>query len=117
MNKRFIGNEGEELAVNFLKDNGKIIIDRNFNARGGEIDVIFKDGEYLVFCEVKLRDGLKFGDPLDAVNFSKIKNLTKASEYYLYKKHYSQDTPVRYDVIGILDGNIEWIKNAFDAFY
>lgn len=115
MNKKFIGDEGEKLAVNFLKSKGINVLERNFIAHGGEIDVIFVDEGYLVFCEVKFRVNTRFGDPLDAVNYSKIKRLIKASEYYLYKNHYPETTPVRFDVIGILDGNIEWIKDAFNA--
>lgn len=117
MNKRFIGDSGEELAVNFLLSQGKTIIERNYSTRSGEIDVIFEDGKYLVFCEVKLRMNTKYGDPLDAINYNKIKRLIKTSEYYLYKHHYPINQPVRFDAIGILDGHIEWIKNAFDSIY
>ncbi len=113
MNKKFIGDEGEKLAVNFLESKGVIVLERNFSAHGGEIDVIFKDEGYLVFGEVKYRVNTRFGDPFDAVNYSKIKRLIKASKYYLYKNHYPDNTPVRFDVIGILDGKIQWIKDAF----
>lgn len=114
MNKKQLGNDGENMAVDYLISKGVKIIDRNFYAKGGEIDVIFKDEDYLVFGEVKLRINTHYGDPLDAVNYKKIRRMFQTAQYYLYINKYPEDTKVRFDAIGILDGRINWIKNAFE---
>lgn len=112
-NKRSLGTEKEELAVAYLKEQYAEILDRNFYFRGGEIDLIAKDGEYVCFIEVKYRKSDRFGTPEDAVTVSKQKKIIMGAKYYLYQKRYSQDTPCRFDVISISGQEIVWIKDAF----
>ena len=116
MNKRSVGNDKEDLVTLFLKKNGVKILDRNYSTDKGEIDIIGSDGEYIVFFEVKYRKSAKHGNPLEAITPSKIRRIVNASKIYLYNNHYSDNTYIRYDCIGVLDSNITWIKNAFDAF-
>lgn len=113
MSKRSIGDDKETLSVNFLSNNNVKIIDRNFNTRHGEIDIIGIDGDYLVFFEVKYRANLNYGYPLEAVTKNKIRNIRNAARVYLYHKHLPETTAVRFDCISILGSDIQWIKSAF----
>ncbi|MDO5479237.1 MAG: YraN family protein [Clostridia bacterium] len=118
---RAIGNIGEDYAVKILKKNKYKIIERNFTVRGGEIDIIAKDGEYLVFTEVKLRRSADFGRPSEYVGLKKQENLRTAAMLYMKKTEY--DGLCRFDVVEIIgeinekgklmvsEANV--IKNAF----
>jgi len=115
------GVQGEELAVAFLLGKGYRIIERNFSCKGGEIDIIARDGKILVFVEVKARRSSSYGVPQLAVTSFKQRQIMTASLPWL-SSHRSHDTPARYDVIAIIlpDGGepvIEHIQNAFDLNY
>ena len=116
-----VGNRGEELASCFLEQNGLRIVERNFRCKGGEIDIIAKDGKTLVFVEVKSRKTLSYGVPQLAVTPFKQRQISKAALTWLAKNR-QQDAPARFDVIAILLSNdftcqIEHIRNAFDLAY
>ncbi len=117
MNKRQVGNSFEDMACKFLRDSGAHVIERNFRAFRGDIDIIAMDGRYLCFIEVKYRKDSKYGSAEAAVNFSKQKQICKLSKFYLYSKKKSEDIPIRYDVIAITSDSgiigIKWYKNAF----
>lgn len=112
-NKRSLGNEKEELAVSYLKEQKAVILAQNFYFRGGEIDLIVKDGEYVCFIEVKYRKNTRFGAPEEAVTLSKQKKIIQGARYYLYKNKYPTDIPCRFDVISVYGEEITWIKDAF----
>lgn len=118
---RTIGFEAEKLAKNHLLAEGLEFIEANYHCRGGEIDLIFKDKNVLLFLEVKLRSNNRFGSAAEMVTLSKQKKIIKAAEHYLLKKHLSDNVQCRFDVIAIDTKNerqatkIHWIKNAFDA--
>lgn len=114
-NRRKIGNDYENKAAEYLKQEGFSIIERNFYSRNGEIDIIARDGRYLVFVEVKYRSDNSCGNPLEAVNASKQKRICRTAFYYCQKNGYGDTTPCRFDVIAI-EGKqkIVHIKNAFD---
>lgn len=114
MNTRSIGREKEESAFQYLLNHGYQILDRNFYTRYGEIDLIGKEGSYLVFIEVKYRASLKNGAPEASVTMAKQKKIIMAARYYLYKKGYPEDTAVRFDVLSILKDEYRLIKNAFE---
>lgn len=111
-NKRAIGNSYEQMAGAYLEKQGYQIITYNYYCRQGEIDIIAKDGEYIVFCEVKYRRTNKNGNPLEAVNRKKQQVISKCAMFYL-TTHGLIDHPCRFDVIGILDEKIQLVKNAF----
>lgn len=119
LNKRILGNSGEEMACNYLIENGNQIIYRNYRIRDSEIDIIFKDADsinnitYLVFCEVKYRSTSQCGEPYEAVTNRKIRKICKAAKHYLYSNKLSEDTPVRFDIVSIVESEITHIKNAF----
>lgn len=116
MNKRKIGNEGEDIATEYLENMGMRIVDRNYYTDRGEIDIVFKDKEYLVFCEVKYRGQKAAYNPLEAVTKAKQRSIVRTARVYLYEHGISQDCLLRFDCIGITEDRIEWIKDAFHAF-
>lgn len=126
INKRSVGSYFESLAASYLEDQGMEIIARNYRSRMGEIDLIGKEKaeeeigyqkvltDYLVFIEVKYRSGGISGDPTEAVDFHKRWQISKTALYFLQEKGYSEDTPIRFDVIGIdADLRVRHIRNAF----
>lgn len=95
-----IGKEGEEIASIYLEAKGTKIIKRNFYCRAGEIDIIAKDKDELIFIEVKTRTNSKFGRPSEAINFVKKKHLYHCIEYYLYSNQI-KDAKIRIDAIEV----------------
>lgn len=112
-NRRRIGTEKEQLAGAYLEKEGYEIIEYNYRCKKGEIDIIAKDGEYLVFCEVKYRSGTTKGTPAEAVNYKKQRTISKCALFYITEKHW-QYLPCRFDVISVTDKEIQVLKNAFD---
>lgn len=94
------GKIGEDLATKYLENLGYTIIERNFVAKQGEIDIIAKDKQELVFVEVKTRTNTLYGKPIDAVNTPKQKHLISTVQYYLYVNHLENEF-VRLDVIEV----------------
>ena len=95
-----IGKIGEELACKYLEDNGYKIVERNFEAKQGEIDIIALDKQEIVFIEVKTRTSKKYGEPAEAVNQTKQKHLIKTIKYYLYIRNLENEF-IRIDIIEI----------------
>lgn len=112
-NKRSLGLQKEELAVEYLKKQGAILLEKNVYFRGGELDIVAKDGEYICFIEVKYRKTEKFGTPEEAVTVAKQRKIIQGARLYLYRNRYPEDTPCRFDVISIYKDEIVWMKNAF----
>lgn len=112
--KRIKGDDKERLAEEFLSAKGLELIERNFNCKSGEIDLIMKDGEYLVFVEVRYRETNEFGGALASITPAKQRKFHRAAEFYLLKHFKNSPPPCRIDAIGIEGENeIEWVKNAF----
>ncbi len=107
---------GEDLALRYLIQNGYTLIERNYRIRRGEIDLIMRKDEALVFVEVKLRRGTGYGDPLEAVTPRKQDTLRFVAEHYIYAREPHFDT-LRFDVIGILadrpDVRVHHVEDAF----
>lgn len=114
-NNRSVGARFEKLADKYLTEQGYVILDHNFQCRTGEIDIIAKESGYLVFIEVKFRSSTVKGLPQEAIDMRKIIKISRTALYYMLKKHISDDTPCRFDVVHILDKDISIIKNAFEA--
>ncbi|MDI6726907.1 MAG: YraN family protein, partial [Smithellaceae bacterium] len=111
------GKEGEDLAVKYLQAAGYRIVKRNFRCRLGEIDIIARDGETLVFVEVKMRTNESHGDPEAAVDRAKQKKISLVSLHYLQTNKIPDQT-ARYDVVAVqrtgVGHEIRLIKDAFD---
>jgi len=113
LNKRKLGSDYENVAAEYLKKEGYVLLEKNFRSRSGEIDLIAKHGEYLVFIEVKYRKNLRNGAPLEAVHPGKQFVIGQTARYYLLLHPKYQHMPCRFDVIGILGKEITLIQNAF----
>ena len=95
-----IGKIGEDVAIKYLENLGYTIIERNFVAIQGEIDIIAIDNKELVFIEVKTRTNMLFGRPVEAVNLLKQKHLISTVKYYIHCKHLENEF-IRIDVIEV----------------
>lgn len=102
--KRKIGNIGEVVAENFLIQQGYSIIEKNFYYQHGEIDIIAKEDETLVFVEVKLRNSAHFGHPEESVTPKKQELLRRTAEGYVLSKNI-ENTPCRFDVVSVVMKN------------
>jgi putative endonuclease len=116
MRAKDLGQFGENVACDYLENNGYKILERNFRSVIGEIDIIAKDGEVLVFIEVKTKSNFDFGLPQEMVTNKKQHKLIKVAYSYLKEKSL-ENIPWRIDVVAITkdkDGrnSIELIKNA-----
>ena len=113
-----LGKLGEELAVNYLHQNGYEILETNWTFLKAEIDIIAKKNDILAIIEVKTRSSASFGLPQDFVNQKKIQLLVKAVNEYVIKN--DLDVNVRFDVIAVLKEqqklNIEHLEDAFFYF-
>ena len=110
--KKFLGRAGEIKAAEYLKKKGFKIIKTNYKTPLGEIDIIATDNEYTVFIEVKTRAGNEYGTPSEAVDRKKQEKYFKVAQYYLQREK-KIDTPCRFDVVEIENGQINHIFNAF----
>jgi len=116
--RKYLGNLGEDLAVDFLKDQGYGIIERNCRKKYGEIDILAKDLSCLVFVEVRTRTTSRFGGPISSVGHLKQKRLAKVALSILQKKEF-RGMPARFDVLGIelpreAPPRFHLVKNAFE---
>lgn len=111
MSKINTGKLGEELACKFLKEKGYLILERNYKIRGGELDIIARDKEDLVFVEVKTRNSHEFGTPVESMTFWKIKLLLKTAVFYILKINWG-NKPYRLDFISVDFTNKNTDKNT-----
>ncbi len=119
LNKRTFGEKFETFAATKVVDNGCIIVEKNFNCKLGEIDLILMDKGVLVFVEVRYRKQNSYGGAGASVDLKKQKKIIKAAQFYLQRNNISEKYVCRFDVFAI-QGNPEkleynWIKNAFNA--
>jgi putative endonuclease len=106
------GAAAEDLAARFLAERKLKVIERNYRIRGGEIDLICRDGESVVFVEVRLRRRADYGGAAASITPSKQARLIRAAQHWLARHG---DVPCRFDCV-LLDGdNIEWLRDAFSA--
>jgi putative endonuclease len=111
---RDIGKINEDLALKFLQNNGLQLIGANFNCRYGELDLIMRESDVLVFVEVKYRRSKSFGGALSAVTSAKQRKLVRTALWYMQQNGLSNH-PARFDVVAIDGDDIQWFKNAFYA--
>jgi putative endonuclease len=100
VSKTNIGNIGEDIACEYLKKIGYKILERNFRIRGGEIDIIAKDKDTLVFVEVKMRSTNLFGTAKESIVFHKITSLKKCALSYNQMVRW-EGKPYRFDLVAI----------------
>jgi putative endonuclease len=112
------GQTGEDTAVDFLTGSGIKILDRNYRCPPGEIDIIAKDGQSIIFVEVRTRQAKGLGTPEESITFRKRMRLVRAAQWYLKQRKLYNFT-ARFDVVTIRwngeNPEINWIVNAFEA--
>ncbi len=112
-----LGALGERIAVRSLVDAGWTVLDRNWRTRHGELDVVARDGDTLVFCEVKTRRGTGYGIPASAVTLVKRRRLRVLARQWL-AAHDDHADDVRFDVVAVLvspgrPARVEHLRGAF----
>jgi putative endonuclease len=107
------GKISEQKAKIFLEKKGFKFLAQNYRCFSGEIDLVMQDNEEIVFVEVRTRNHTDFGSAVDSVNVVKQRKLIKAAMHFLQKNNLLDEVDSRFDIIGISQDKIEWIKNAF----
>ncbi|MEW6512959.1 MAG: YraN family protein [Pseudomonadota bacterium] len=107
-----IGDTGEEIAVCHLAAHGMAVLARNFRVKGGEIDIVCRDGVTTVFVEVRKRASSKFGGAAYSITPTKQKRLILAARHWLARHG---DSDCRFDCVLIEGDQLDWVKNAFAA--
>lgn len=112
------GAQIERLAANWLTRRGLQLVASNHHVKGGELDLVMRDGETLVFVEVKHRTDSRHGHPLEFVTATKQRRLVRAAHFYLQRNRLS--CPCRFDVVAVTGQlpnlDIQWVQAAFEAF-
>lgn len=112
------GRVGEMAATRFIEKKGYTVLEKNYRKKFGEIDIIARKDDYLVFIEVKTRTGTSHGSPFEAITYRKQKQISRVAQCYLQEKQL-HDTAARFDVVAVKmtknrEPEIELIVNAFD---
>lgn len=113
--RRQIGNQYEALAKKHLCCQGLTFVEQNFTAKCGEIDLIMRDQQTIIFVEVKFRKSANYGHAAEMVTPKKVQKLIKTAHLWLLQQNLSvHSTNFRFDVVAIENNshNIDWIKNA-----
>lgn len=128
-NKRQFGERQEQLVADYLGKVGLQLVAQNYQCKMGEIDLIMRDQQTLVFIEVRFRRSQRFGTAVESVDLRKQYKIIRCARYYLLAHQLSEKIPCRFDVIGLFpsskqtysstvlagDLQIEWLKGAFSA--
>ena len=96
-----LGAYGERVAARHLVEHGLVVLDRNWRCEAGEIDLVLREGDVLVFCEVKTRSGTAYGHPLEAVDEVKSERLVRLAWRWI-EEHAVAPTDVRFDMVGVV---------------
>lgn len=116
MNTKQLGDFGELIAVEYLKSRNYLILEEKYKVKIGEIDIIAKERDTLVFIEVKARRSLAFGRPAEAVNIHKQHKIIQTAQFYLNQTG-QQDCVCRFDVLEVYMSNeVPEIRQIEDAF-
>ena len=114
--KKEIGQKGENLAVAYLQNLGYKVLERNYRCKLGEVDIIARDNDTLVFIEVRTRSSLDFGLPQESINRRKRHQISKVALEYMIRRKL-KNIPARFDVVAIsLEPGKEKVDHIKDAF-
>lgn len=113
------GSAAEDAALRYLETQGCALIERNYRCRLGELDLVMRDGESLVFVEVRARASEAFGGAAASIGFGKRRRLAAAARHFLMTHPRAAALPARFDVVVIAgrngDDRPHWIRAAFDG--
>jgi putative endonuclease len=117
--QQVLGLKGEQIAERWLKRHGWRIMQRRFRSGHRDIDLVAEKDGTVAFVEVKARSGSDFGDPVEAVNWRKRRELTRSAQVWVQRHGRSEDN-YRFDVIGVLisakGARVRHVQNAFELF-
>jgi putative endonuclease len=113
--RRATGDHFEGAALSYLQQRGLRLVRANFLCRHGEIDLVMRDGDTLVFVEVRYRRGHRFGGAAASVTVAKQRKLVSAAHLWLAWHPADTRRPCRFDVVAFEGDDIAWIRGAFDA--
>ena len=106
------GRQAEDAALAYLLAQGLLLVQRNYLCRGGELDLIMRDGASVVFVEVRLRSGARFGGALASITPAKQRRMVLAAQTWLQGQ--KALPPCRFDALAIDGGHISWLRNILD---
>jgi len=115
MDRRQAGSLAENSAAAFLEAQGFTIIERNFLRRVGELDIVARQGDLLVVAEVRSRASDDYGGAAASVGPAKQRRIAMTAGLFLQRHRELARCRVRFDVLVVRDGRVEWLKHAFDA--
>ncbi len=107
------GAAAEQAAADYLLGQGLRLVARNFRCRGGEIDLIMREGSTLVFVEVRARARSDFGGAAASITRTKQARIILAARHYLAE--FKVDAPCRFDAVLLQGGELQWLRSAFEA--
>ena len=107
------GQAGEHAALAYLQRHGLVLVEANFSCRGGEIDLVMRDGPALVFVEVRKRQDMAHGGAAASIGPAKIRRLVRAAQVYLLR--FDALPECRFDVVAIDAGRLEWLRNVIEV--
>lgn len=115
MDRRQTGTAAENTAAAFLESQGFEIIARNYLRRVGELDVVARRGDLVVIAEVRTRASDRYGGAAASVGYAKQRRIVMTASLFLASHPALRDCRVRFDVLVVRDGRVEWLQQAFDA--
>ena len=110
--KQAQGRDWEQVALRHLARQGLSLVEANFTCKGGEIDLIMRDGDTLVFVEVRQRADGRHGGAAASITPAKIRRLVRAAEFYLLR--FPVTPPCRFDVVAIDGEHLEWLQDVIN---
>lgn len=109
------GAAAEDAALSYLQQRGLKLLDRNARFKGGELDLVMRDGETLVIIEVRARRASGFASAAESVDARKQARIIHASQLYLAAHPQHAERALRFDVVAIDEGRLQWLRGAFDG--
>lgn len=109
------GEQAEQHACDYLRKHGLQLIMQNFRCARGEIDLIMRDGDDIVFVEVRMRNHPDYGNAVESVTKNKQRKIIHTAVFFLQTKNWLDKVNCRFDIIAICHNHLEWIKDAFIA--
>ena len=113
LDRKLVGDEAEQTAQRYLEQRGLNLLQKNYQKKVGEIDLIMQDGDFTVFVEVRYRDNNEHGGSVCSINHNKQRKIIRAAQCYIQEID-DVELPCRFDIVGIEgQDQIEWIQDAF----
>jgi putative endonuclease len=107
------GRQGEQRALDYLRRHGLKLVEENFSCKAGEIDLIMRDGNTVVFVEVRQRSGMAPVMAAESISPAKIRRIVRAAQLYLMR--FPEMPACRIDVVAIDGAALEWLRNAVEV--